>query len=65
MGLLTTLIHLVLAVHYGYGIHVYLFGLSPPGEVIKLRTIGGGAFKYLTFWDMVGWDTYCLLYWYR
>lgn len=53
MSVLTALFHLGLAVHYGYGIKVYLLDLDPPEEIKKLRTIGLGQFKYLTFWDMV------------
>lgn len=53
MGLVGVLIHLILAIHYGYGIHVYLFGLHPPEEFLKHRVPFGGPFKYLTFWDML------------
>ncbi|KAK4310711.1 hypothetical protein Pmani_017740 [Petrolisthes manimaculis] len=42
-----------MAVHYGYGIKVYLYDLDPPEDIKKLRTIGLGQFKYLTFWDML------------
>lgn len=53
MGGVTTLIHFILAVHYGYGINVYLYGLTPPEEVMEIRKLIGGQFKYLTFWDML------------
>ncbi|XP_068250963.1 androgen-induced gene 1 protein-like [Palaemon carinicauda] len=53
MGFLSALIHFILVVHYGYGIHVYLFGLHPPEEFLKHRVAFGGPFKYLTFWDML------------
>nr|XP_053628535.1 androgen-induced gene 1 protein-like isoform X2 [Cherax quadricarinatus] len=52
MNIPTTLFHLIIAIHYGYGINVYLFELSPPKDFLELRKIGGGPFKYLTFWDM-------------
>ncbi|XP_042239645.1 androgen-dependent TFPI-regulating protein-like isoform X2 [Homarus americanus] len=61
MGALRTLFHLILALHYGYGINVYLYGLNPPQEIIALRKIGYGAFKYLTFWDMLLQFTYFTL----
>ncbi|XP_050693882.1 androgen-induced gene 1 protein-like isoform X2 [Eriocheir sinensis] len=50
--------HLTLVLVYGYGINTYLFGLNPPEEILKLRTIGYGPFKYLTFWDMLLQFTY-------
>lgn len=53
MNIPTTLFHLIIAIHYGYGINVYLFELSPPKDFLELRKIGGGPFKYLTFWDML------------
>ncbi|KAK7075068.1 hypothetical protein SK128_007574 [Halocaridina rubra] len=53
MGALTSLFHLAIIIHYGYGLRVYLFGLNPPEEILKLKHIGGGPFKYLTFWDML------------
>lgn len=53
MGVLIALFHLALVIFYGYGINVYLFNLSPPEEILKLRNIGYGQFKYLTFWDML------------
>lgn len=53
MGLSETLVHLAFVVHYGYGIKVYLYELIPPADILKLRSIGGGPFKYLTFWDML------------
>ncbi|XP_045615514.1 androgen-induced gene 1 protein [Procambarus clarkii] len=58
MFMVRSLFHLLLSIHYGYGMHVYLYGLNPPQDFIKLRKIGGGPFKYLTFWDMLLQFTY-------
>ena len=45
--------HLLLAVHFGYGIYYYTFKVVSPPEIAIHRASFGGHFKYLTYLNLV------------
>ncbi|XP_047489644.1 androgen-dependent TFPI-regulating protein-like [Penaeus chinensis] len=51
--LIAIVFHLLMVLHYGYSIKVYLLDLKPPEFMKKVNDIFGGPFKFLTFWDML------------
>ncbi|CAL4080449.1 unnamed protein product, partial [Meganyctiphanes norvegica] len=53
MGFVRTIYHSSLSLFYMYTIYVYIYALTPPEDIKKMRNIGGGQLKYLTYWDML------------
>jgi len=53
MGVFQFLVHAALTGFYSYSTYVYVWGVHPPEEIVKIRETNYGPFKYLTFWDLV------------
>lgn len=52
-SILRTLMHLIAAVHFWYGIYYFTFKVNIPETKHRMGNSFGGKFKYLTYLDAV------------